>query len=84
MSAILKLLCLVHPHKCLNEAYINKTLLVLNMGRKTCSLSTIIDNTDENDKSQKEDENDELETKVGCKAACMQVGSSNCTQAVAV
>lgn len=45
------------------------------MGRKTRSLSTIIDNTDEND---------ELETKVGCKAACMQVGSSNCTQAVAV
>lgn len=52
------------------------------MGRKTCSLSTIIDNTD--DKSQKQDENDELETKVGCKVACMQVGSSNCMQAVAV
>lgn len=29
------------------------------MDRKTCSLS-IIDNTDENDKSQKQDETDEL------------------------
>lgn len=48
------------------------------MGRKTCSISTIIDNTDENDKSQKQDENDELEAKVACNAIGKQQLYAGC------